>query len=1116
MAGPDEETPSTEQRYQDLCMDLNMDKIATEEAWQSFEKMSTNYTLEGDDLHWLACALYVACRKSLTPTVGRGTVEGNCVSLTRLLRSARLSLIQFFNKMKKWADMASLPQDFRDKVDRLERNFAVSTVIFKKFQPIFLDLFRNPGDDQPRAPRGRKQRRLPCTSSDVFSFCWTLFVQVKGNFPAISDDLVNSYHLLLCCLDLFFGNALCAGRKDLLNTEFPALPEGFTNRDWRSPSEPPCIIEKLCELHDGLVLEAKGIKEHWWKPYIKKLFDKKTLKGRQETLTGLLDLATFEINNKSINKEYEEWVLTVGDFDERIFLGEDADVEIGTPAKPAPNITGELGERMVQSSHLKQHMAETKSLAPSTPLTGRRYLKEKDPTVTPVSTATQSVSRLQALLAGLKTAPSDNLTKLFSECSRNPQESISSRIKEMGEQFCTSYTQPSEDHPGSHIEFAQKRLRLAETLYYKVLENIMLQEKKRLKGKLDLVSLMEQDVFHRSLMACCLEIIIFSYNSQRTFPWIIDVFGLSPYHFYKVIEVLIRAEDGLSRDVVKHLNFIEEQILESLAWKSESPLWEAMKLNENAVPSCEEVTLPSQLENGHSNTAVRMGQSPPVHPQVRRIARDTGVMLKKVESPLSPLSAHDRFSSPAAGSLGTAKRRLFSNDQPSNAAATTTSAHSQSVHVVTTATDQGVQQTITQQTVAIPIPSGSGTITYLATLPIVQQVQPGQQPQQIQLQAVPQGQQVPGANMLGAMAQAVATGQQQVAPSQTATVPHGIAAAAPAPGEKAAAGEHPSKRIGSLGLFFRKVYHLASVRLRDLCEKLEVGDELRRKMWTCFTHTLKEHVELMRDRHLDQIVMCSVYVMAKVSANVTQHDKSFQDIMKCYRTQPQASSHVYRSVLLHGDRERRSSGSSDGSGKTSPVTADKDKGNGERPIRSSSTLPVPAPSSAPPTPTRLAGLGATVDGDERGDLIQFYNTIFVTKLKSYVRKFSPTGDHKADSNIPQLSPIPLPRTHLQSPRRVSVRHPIYISPHKNGRNFWRPLTPTSAMLYCFGKSPAKNLQDITSMIKSGEQPTKKRALNYDTNENPAKRLCSVGSADRTLFQKLKDIDTVRQAANANQ
>ena len=68
--------------------------------------------------------------------------------------------------------------------------------------------------------------------------------------------------------------------------------------------------------------------------------------------------------------------------------------------------------------------------------------------------------------------------------------------------------------------------------------------------------LLEHDIFHRSLFACCLEIVIFSYNSQRTFPWVVDIFDLHVYNFYKVIEVLIRAEDGLSRDVVKHLNHV--------------------------------------------------------------------------------------------------------------------------------------------------------------------------------------------------------------------------------------------------------------------------------------------------------------------------------------------------------------------------------------------------------------------------------------------------------------------------------------------------------------------------------------------------------------------------------
>ena len=46
------------------------------------------------------------------------------------------------------------------------------------------------------------------------------------------------------------------------------------------------------------------------------------------------------------------------------------------------------------------------------------------------------------------------------------------------------------------------------------------------------------------------------------------------------------------------------------------------------------------------------------------------------------------------------------------------------------------------------------------------------------------------------------------------------------------------------------------------------------------------------------------------------------------------------------------------------------------PMRSSSTLPVPHPSSHPPTPTRMVGTGSNFEfGEERGDLIQFYNQV---------------------------------------------------------------------------------------------------------------------------------------------
>ncbi|KAM7150635.1 retinoblastoma-like protein 1 isoform 3-T8 [Macrochelys suwanniensis] len=962
-------------------------------------------SFEGEVVHWLACALYVACRKSILPTVGSGLMEGNCVSLTRILRSAKLSLIQFFSKMKKWMDMSDLPQEFRERMERLERNFEVSTVIFRKFEPIFLDVFQNPYEETPKPQRSRKQRRK-CSVKELFNFCWTLFVYTKGNFHMIGDDLVNSYHLLLCCLDLIFANALLyPDSRELLNPSFKGLPADFHTAEVKASEEPPCIIATLCELHDGLMVEAKGIKEHYFKPYISKLFDRKILKG-----DCLLDFCSFADNNKALNKEYEEYVLSMGDFDERVFLGADAEEEIGTPRKFAADMpVGKTTTRAHVECHLQQQFEKKRSFAPSTPLTGRRYLREKEAVITPVASATQSVSRLQSIVAGLKNAPSEQLIAIFESCVCNPIESIMNRVKEIGEAFCQSYTQSTDDQPGSHIDFAVNRLKLAEILYFKILETIVVQEIRRLHGK-DMTALLEQDIFHRSLMACCLEIVLFAYSSLRTFPWIIEVLDLRPFYFYKVIEVLIRSEEGLSRDMVKHLNNIEEQILESLAWTSDSALWKALQASEKKVPTCEEVIYPSNFEAGNGGSGLghlpMMPISPIVHPRVKEVRTDLGGSLRRDLQQLSPIYVHERYSSPTAGS---AKRRLFGDDSPkdmqvekvlsegtklkiapaSNVAAE--NAQGQTVLTMATATVTGTMG----QKVAIPlhgIANDTGGITLIPISVNLSQQSKVESHGQVPLTAQA---------LIGASPNHSHMNQAQEAHQSTGSKP---------------------KKTGSLALFYRKV---------------------------------------------------------------TKEERTFQDIMKSYRNQPQANSNVYRSVLLKNSPKEVTS-------ENTNLTQNVEMTGGD-------SLGKAYLSLVRSTPENSSESGK----EERGDLIKFYNAVYVGRVKSFALKYDVTNqDHVVEA--PPLSPFPYIKQQPVSPRRISQQHSVYVSPHKNGAC----LTPQTALLYKFNGSPSKSLKDINNMIKQGEHRSKKRAITIDSDsESPAKRLCQEN--DDVLLKRLQDVVSER-------
>lgn len=111
----------------------------------------------------------------------------------------------------------------------------------------------------------------------------------------------------------------------------------------------------------------------------------------------------------------------------------------------------------------------------------------------------------------------------------------------------------------------------------------------------------------------------------------------------------------------------------------------------------------------------------------------------------------------------------------------------------------------------------------------------------------------------------------------------------------------PGVLISPVKLFFRKFYKLAYLRMREICLHLSyLNDLYLQKIWTIFEYSITKKCQLMRDRHLDQLLMCAIYVFGRNAKFPT----TFKDIMLSYRKQPQTTSDVYRDVHMNeSDKE---------------------------------------------------------------------------------------------------------------------------------------------------------------------------------------------------------------------
>jgi hypothetical protein len=137
-----------------------------------------------------------------------------------------------------------------------------------------------------------------------------------------------------------------------------------------------------------------------------------------------------------------------------------------------------------------------------------------------------------------------DLQKILDGCDRSPSEKLTDALKELNKSMDPEAT-PLETRVDQFVRVCVARFRerhsadddlarvestedLAVTLYYKMLEAVVTDEKKRLTA-LQLAAVVSQDVLHHALLAACFEVVqqflasVFYNTSQSTFEFLQDL-----------------------------------------------------------------------------------------------------------------------------------------------------------------------------------------------------------------------------------------------------------------------------------------------------------------------------------------------------------------------------------------------------------------------------------------------------------------------------------------------------------------------------------------------------------------------------------------------------------------
>ncbi|XP_015894766.1 retinoblastoma-related protein isoform X1 [Ziziphus jujuba] len=953
-----------ETRFTDFCKSgLSMDENTYMEALRLFKEtkhvLSTNVPAIGNGMpeeaerYWNAFVVFAVKRLSdKNADYVQQSPDDNGITLCRILRAAKLNIMDFFKEFPQFVVKAGsilshlYGMDWENRIEakELQVNFTHLSRLIKYYQRACQEFFLTSDASIDTTGHMSKYHR----------FGWLLFLALRVHVFSRFKDLVTCMNGLVSVLAILILHVPVHFRNFSINDSPKFVKKGNKGVD---------LLASLCNIYNTSEDELKKTIEKA-NTLIAEILKKKPRLASECKVENLENidpdgLAYFDgLMDESLSssvdildKDYDEAIRNKGELDERVFLNEeDSLLNSGSSSGGSMSLSGVKRKYDLIASPTKTITSPlSPHRSPGSHANGILDGANSKMAATPVSTAMTTAKWLRTVISPLPAKPSQELECFLASCDRDVTNDVIRRAKIILEAIFPGSALGDSCVTGSlhsanlmdNVWAEQRRLE-AVKLYFRVLEAMCRAEAQILHAP-NLTSLLTNERFHRCMLACSAELVLATHKTvTMLFPAVLERTGITAFDLSKVIESFVRHEVSLPRELRRHLNSLEERLLESMVWEKGSSMYNSLTV---ARPS-----LSSEIN--------RLGLLAEPMPSLDAIADFSCGVLPPV-----PSLQKNETSPGHNGDIRSPKRP---------------NAEFRSVLVERNSFTSPVKDRL-----------------------------------------------LPFSNLK----------------SKLPPPPLQSAFASPTRPNPGGGGETCAET--GINIFFSKIIKLAAVRINGMVERLQLPQQIREHVYCLFQQILGRKTALLFNRHIDQIILCCFYGVAKIS----QLSLTFREIIYNYRKQPHCKPQVFRSVFVDWSSAR-----SNGVWKQRP-------------------------------------------GPEHVDIITFYNEIFIPTIKPLLVELGPAVPSAKTSRVAEVNnnkDVPCPESPKvssfpslpdMSPKKVSATHNVYVSPLRTSK-MDALISNTSKSYYaCVGESthayqsPSKDLTAINNRLNGTRKL--RGTLNFD-------------------------------------